>query len=365
MSSTTSSQAGTAVITAYQPLGGVPNTTVDLPISAVLLALFAGAAIWHMTCFIRSRIVHPPKFIFSVLLFVLCMSRIAALSLRIVWSLNPLDTDLALAATILTSAGVLILYIVNLILARRIVRALHPASFGPSGAAKRADKAAARHLAKANPRGRFHDLLFRLLLMTIIAVLIMVVVCSVHSFFATNPTTLQQERTVLLFAGTYIVVLAILPAVAMAVVAVAAVRRNGWRDPHRRWLPAGATTTSPGDYHPASVGEGSFGFAMALLAFTSLLLSVGAGMRVGGNYAAVPRGQERWFLSKPALYCFTFAIELIVVWAYAVFRFDRRYSDLPSARHFAGGSSSSSSGPEVAAAHGGSRRSSAAKEAAA
>ncbi|KAL2265037.1 hypothetical protein VTJ83DRAFT_7547 [Remersonia thermophila] len=372
-----SSQTGLAVIAADQPPGGIPNTSVDLPVSSALLALFAGAAAWHMTCFLRSRLVHPPKFLPSLLLFALCTSRVAALALRIAWAERPLDADLALAATVLTNAGVLLLYLVNLALARRVVRALHPRLPGPGGAAKRARRDAAAS---------------RLVLASVVAVLVMVVVCSVHSAFATDPAAIRRERIVLQVAVTYVVVLALLPAAAVAVVAAAALRRNGWSDPQRRWLPAGggshhsnrnhddddddhhhhhhhyhhnnsnnnnnnnssssnisSSSSSSSDEEPASVGQGSFGFAMALLASASLLLGAGAAVRAAGTYARVPRGQERWFLSRPALYGFTFAAELVVAWSYALLRFDRRYSN-PAPAAGAPSSSSAASDPNEASA---------------
>ena len=66
---------------------------------------------------------------------------------------------------------------------------------------------------------------------------------------------------------------------------------------------------------------------IALLVGASLLLTVGAGFRAGVNLAvaASPVREPQWYHSKPAFYCFNFGIELVVVWAYAVFRFDRRF----------------------------------------
>ncbi|KAL2115364.1 hypothetical protein VTJ04DRAFT_9619 [Mycothermus thermophilus] len=333
-----------AALTGYQPFGGLPTINQDVPACAVLLAAFVPAAIWHIVVFIRSRIIHPPKFIFSFLLFIFCASRSAALCLRIAWATDLPNTSLALASTILIGCGVLIVYIINLIFTRRIVRALHPTLFSPSTAAKRANKSAAARLRAQHRRAaRVSDTLLRLLLFTIVAVLVMVIVCSVLMFSADDVSSVQTEHTILVVAGTYVTVLAALPALAMALVALLAVARNGWRDPSRRWLPAGG----PHPDVPASVGEGSFGFAMALLAFTSCILTLGSAIRIAGTYAAVPMGEERWFLSKPALYCLTFVIEVIVAWVYAVFRVDKRYTDFPSAR-LVSGSGSVSGSAEVA-----------------
>src|SRR5690606_17854916 len=69
---------------------------------------------------------------------------------------------------------------------------------------------------------------------------------------------------------------------------------------------------------------------VALLISTSLLLTLGAGFRIGVNFAAKPVGQEQWYHSKAAFYCFNFVLDLIVVYAYAIFRFDRMFHIPPS-----------------------------------
>ena len=49
-------------------LGGIPTKGVDIPITAVLLVMYIGSAIWHMTIFqLNNRRGH--KFIFNALLF--------------------------------------------------------------------------------------------------------------------------------------------------------------------------------------------------------------------------------------------------------------------------------------------------------
>ena len=138
---------------------------------------------------------------------------------------------------------------------------------------------------------------------SVVGVLIMVVSCSVDSMMTKSAVARGMERNVLLFAGVYITVLAVFPAVMVGLA---------------RAVP------NKGDRWPAEgFGKGSMEGKMALLVGASLLLTVGAGFRAGVNLAAASRPQ--WYHSKAALYCFSFGIELAVVWAYAVFRFDRRF----------------------------------------
>lgn len=273
-------------------LGGIPSPIPDIPVSAVLLALFAIGGATHLTIFLRNKRRGPEHhFFFSFLLFVFPVTRIVALSLRMAWARVPGDADVALAATVFTAAGVLILFIVNLIMARRVVRALHP-RLGRHPVPTRA---------------------FAALIATVVAVLIMVVVCTVHSNVGNpSPSALARERDVLRFAGVYMTVLALLPAVAVVLASV--VPNSGTQPPE----PLGTEKGGP------------MWAKVALLISTSLLLTLGAGFRIGVNFAAKPVGQEQWYHSKAAFYCFNFVLDLIVVYAYAIFRFDRMFHIPPS-----------------------------------
>ncbi|KAL2162538.1 hypothetical protein VTH06DRAFT_7452, partial [Thermothelomyces fergusii] len=263
--------------------GGVPSAIPDIPVSAVLLALFAAGGATHLAVFLRNRRRGPEhRFFFSFLLFVFPLTRVAALSLRIAWARAPADADVALAATVFTAAGVLILLVVNAVLARRLVRALHP-------------RLARRPAATAA---------FRALLATVVAVLVMVVACTVHSNLTTDPAARARERDVLRFAGVYMTAVAALPAAAAAL--ASAVPNRSPRHP------------------PEPLGAGPMRAKVALLASASLALTVGAGFRVGVNFAGTrPAARPQWYLSSAAFYCFNFVPDLLVVYAYAVFRFDR------------------------------------------
>lgn len=262
-------------------MGGVPAVTPDIPASAVLLALFAVGALTHITLF-RLSLRRGRKFIFSLLLMGFCFTRIAALSLRIVWARNPTNANIALAANILVAAGVIILFIVNLILTLRIVKALHPAVGWSKGAYWG----------------------FRGLIGSVVACLIMVVTCTVHTMFTLDMDARQKERKVTLFATVYMTVLAFLPAVVVTLAKVL---------PNR------------GPYPSETFGKGRMGTKVALVAFTSTILTLGAGFRCGVNFAAKPIGVVEWYHSRAAFYCFNFMIEIIVVYTYAFFRFEQRF----------------------------------------
>lgn len=150
----------------------------------MLLALFVAGAITHMAIFqVNRRRDH--KFVFSVLLFGFCMVRCLTLALRIAWASEPRNVPLAIAAGILVQAGVLLLFIVNLIFAQRLVRSYHPRVGWSKGLSA----------------------LFKFLYFCVVAMLIMVITASVYTFYTLDNAARQKCRDVQLFAGTFLYVL--------------------------------------------------------------------------------------------------------------------------------------------------------------
>jgi hypothetical protein len=275
-------------------LGGQPTPSVDDPICGVLLLLFIGGAVLNMTIFqVNRRRGH--KFILSALLFGFCMARTTTCVMRIVWASRPDNVNIAIASNVFNAAGVLILFIVNLILAQRLLRAYHP-RFGWH---------------------RVTSFAFLFLYFSVIALLIMVITATVRGFFTLDPDILGICRDIQLFAGTYLTALSFLP---IPIVLLA----WGW----------------PREGRPEKFGYGRFGVKVCLVLFTSTILAFGAGFRVGGSYASRPINAPAWYHHKAAFYCVNFVIELIVVYLYALMRFDRRFhipdgSSAPG--HYSGG----------------------------
>jgi hypothetical protein len=263
-------------------LGGIPSTIPDVPVSAVLLALFVGSAATHMTIF-QLNLRREHKFIFSAMLFGFSMARIVALIMRIVWATHQTNVNVAIAPTIFTAAGVLLLFVVNLIFTRRVIRAYHP-------------------------RVGWHaalDIGFKVIVVSVIATLIIVITATVQSYFTLDTVIRQRDREMQLFAGTYLALLAFLPIPIIAITVL---------------LPR------TDDRRVDKFGSGRFRSKIFLLLFTSTLLTFGACWRVGVSYTT-PRvyTQPAWYHNKGAYYVVNFVIELIVVYTYAIARFDRRF----------------------------------------
>ena len=285
-------------------LGGRPAVFLDDPICAVLLLLFIAGAATHLTIFMINH-KRDHKFVFSALLFGFCMARITTLVLRIVWASRPRSVNIAIAANIFVQAGVLLLFIANLIFAQRIIRSYHP-RLGWS-----------RGLGWA----------FKFLYFCVAANLIMVITATVNSFFTLDLTTRRIDHDIQLFAGTFLAVLSFLP-VPITILAVATPRARP---------------------RPEKFGQGRQRTKIWLLLFTSTILALGAGFRIGVSFTTPrPAADPAWYHSKACFYCFIFVIELAVVYAYAIARFDRRYhvpdgSSGPG--HYSGERVSDSKGP--------------------
>ena len=105
--------------------GGTLTTHTDVPVSGFFIAVFACLAIIHMTIFqINKR--RNRFFVFSGVVFGFCMSRIVTFAMRIAWAKNPHSVGVAIAAQVFISAGVVLLYVVNLVYAQRIMGSQHP-----------------------------------------------------------------------------------------------------------------------------------------------------------------------------------------------------------------------------------------------
>ncbi|KAL6898336.1 putative family C-likeG-protein-coupled receptor [Trichoderma evansii] len=263
----------------YAGLGLSPTRSVDIPISAVLLAFFICSAALNMTIFQLNRR-RGHKFILSGLFFGFSMARISANVMRIVWACYPTNVRIAIAANILANAGVIIIFVANLILVQRVLRAYHP-RLGWSMPAR---------------------IVLRGLVASVIGCLIMLIICLVYSVYTTKQSIIDQTHIAQTVALTYFAFLAFLPVPIIGLCFII---------PRRQRI--------------EKFGAGSMRYKLFLLIFSACLLTLGAGFRAGVIYYRVPITEPRWFHQKACFYCFNYVIELIVVFTYALSRFDKRF----------------------------------------
>ncbi|KAI9930547.1 hypothetical protein ASPWEDRAFT_39446 [Aspergillus wentii DTO 134E9] len=283
----------------YRPkealVGGVPTVKVDIPICAVFLALFVGGAVSHMGLF-RHNMMRKHKFIPSAVTFGFCMSRISANSVRIAWACHPENLQLGIAAQIFVAAGVVLLFILNLLYSQRMLRAAHP------------------HVGWTRPV----SLAFKLLYLLIILTIAMAIVVTVQSSYSLNNNTHRIDRDVLLYVSTFFAVVTFLPLLIVPTVLICP-RRNE---------------------RVEKFGKGSWRAKAAIICLVAVLLCLGASFRAATVWEPPrPAGDPAWYHSKAAFYVFNFTLEIIVVYIYLFVRMDLRFhvpNGSSKVRHYRG-----------------------------
>ena len=261
-------------------LGGLPSVDVDVPICTVFLVLFILGAISHMFLF-KTNSKRGHKFLMSGMLFGFCMARIMSCILRIVWATRQLNIRLAIAAQVFVAAGVVLLFIINLIFTQRIIRAAHPNS--------------GWHPAFA---GFFYGIY-----VLIVVSLIMLITSVIQSFYTLNSNTRRIDRDILLYGQTVYAVISFLP-IPLVIGGLVIPRKT----------------------RVEKFGSGRFRTKIAILLTAATILCLGAAFRAGTNYLTPrPATNPAWYHSKACFYIFNFTVEIIVILLYVVVRVDQRF----------------------------------------
>lgn len=271
-------------------LGGVANVHTDIPVTAVFLFLFVLGAIGHMTIFqINQRRGH--KFIMSGMMFGFCMARITTCIMRIAWATRETNVRIAIAAQIFVAAGVVLLFIVNLIFAQRIVRACHPNS-------------------------GWHPVFswfFRAIYILIVVTLIMLITAVVQQYYTLNANTRRIDRDIQLYGSTFYAFVSFLP-IPLVFFGLVIPRKT----------------------RVEKFGSGRFRTKIHILLLATFLLCLGAAFRCGTNYKSPrPRGNPAWYQNKGCFYFFNFTVEALVIFLYLLVRVDTRFW-VPNNSHKAG-----------------------------
>jgi hypothetical protein len=201
--------------------------------------------------------------------------------MRIVWACYPTDIQVAIAAQIFVTAGVVLLFIINLIFAQRIVRAAHP-NFGWH---------------KAFSKG------FIAIYVLIVLILIMLITVTVQSFYTLNTNTRRIDRDIQLAGQTFYMVVAFLP-FPMVILGLIVPRKT----------------------RVEKFGTGRWRSKVKILLASTFLLCLGAAFRTGTNFRTPrPRADPAWYQSKACFYIFNLGVEIIVIYLYIIVRVDRRF----------------------------------------
>lgn len=261
-------------------VGGVPTIGLDIPISASFIFLYICFAVTNMTLFQRNRR-RGRKFVPSALLFGFCMARIATLVLRIAWANRKTNIRLAIAAQVFVNAGVLLIYIINFLLAQRILRAKQPQ-------------------VGWNPVLR---IVSRGLYVSIVGALVMVITSLVLTLYTLNPHTRSRCRDVQLAAITFLVTFTTLPLVQLLLAYLLPRSRNEER-----------------------FGEGSMTSKVIIVTTSTCLCMFIAGFKAGTAWSPPrPATNPAWFDSKASFYVFSFVLEILALTILTISRIDKRF----------------------------------------
>ncbi|QDS73130.1 hypothetical protein FKW77_001548 [Venturia effusa] len=269
----------------YEPpiwlLGGHPDISVDVLITAVFLALFLAGAATHMTILQRNK-KRRHKFLLSGLLFGFCMARIVTCIMRIAWTTHVTNISLGLAAQIFVSAGVVLLYVVNLVFVQRLIRASHPRLGW-------------------NP---IFGVVFKALYVLIPITIIMLITVTIQSYFTLDEYTRRIDRDIQLYGATCFAIISFLPI--PMVYAMLTVPRS-----------------SPLD----KFGRGKWRTKIFVLLAGAILVCFGAAYRCGTSWRTpVPLTQPMPnYFHRAAFYIAYFGVEVLTVFLYAIFRVDMRF----------------------------------------
>ncbi|KAI0173225.1 hypothetical protein GGR52DRAFT_377521 [Hypoxylon sp. FL1284] len=261
-------------------LGGLPAVIPDVPICAVLLAIYVSFAATNMTIYqLNNRKGH--KFIPSVALFGFCMARVTTLVLRIAWATRQTNIRLSIAANILVNAGILAVYILNLIFAQRILRAKQP-RVGWSMAIR---------------------VLYRALYVATAGALIMVITAVTLSVYTLDPYTLQACRDVQLASSTFLLVLTTVPIFVLA-----------------------AAYLLPKSSAEESFGTGSMRSKALIVFVVTCLCITNSGFRSGTAWMPPrPSNDPAWYHGKAPFYVFNFVLEILILCILVPSRIDKRF----------------------------------------
>ncbi|KAJ5239072.1 hypothetical protein N7468_003691 [Penicillium chermesinum] len=256
-------------------LGGLPTVGVDVPICAIFLVLFISGAVGHMTTFqINRRRGH--KFIPSAATFGFCMSRTVACIIRIVWACYPHNVSLAIAAQIFVAAGVLILFILNLLYAQRMA----------------------------------------LYAITVVSIIMLITVV-IQSAYTLNANTHRIDRDIQVYGVTYFAIVSFLPL--PIVLALLLFTR-------------GRQIESP--------GHGSWAAKGAIVITAAVLLCLGASFRAATTWMPPrPATNPPPYDHKACFYIFDFGIDITVVMLFLFARVDKRFwvpNGSSQVRHYRG-----------------------------
>jgi len=262
------------------PLGGIPTVTIDMPICAVLLVLYLLGLFTHTLIYRRNGTNRATKFRLSILIIYMCFLRLITMSLRMAWAAHPSNIRLAIAAQIFTTAGVILLYVLNIVFSQRIIRAWHP-RFG------------------------WHPVVswaFPVLYAMIPLSLVALITCLVQSLYTLDPHTRRVDHAVQMYGVTFFLAISVFPVPLILINYLVLVVEN--REVKRHQMADKVRSVQ----RPTMAGDVML--SAGIVVFATLVLVIGMGFRAGTSWSTPPPANDpTWYASKACFYLFNFVTE--------------------------------------------------------
>ncbi|KAK9237524.1 hypothetical protein V1525DRAFT_403843 [Lipomyces kononenkoae] len=313
---------------ASQPalFGDYPVRKDDIAGCVVCIVCFVVLAVTNMTIF-RRNLARGHKFIPSAAMFGLCMARIVTFSMRLASTTHPTNLNVSIAASIFVAAGVVVLFVLNVLFSQRIFTAQHPS--------------------RAYVGSAFYNIM-RLYYFSIIAFLIVLVVTS-GVYYHTNATVMQGIAQFRKVAMVYFTVSAFMPTliVAVAYAIPRSEQDRTWPVHYAHWIERYSGTYSSDPRKMPSAVEfyaevparetripvqvippsdrGARKVSLLLVIFASVLLTFATAVRTAATFVHALEIDKPWYDDRVTMYICIALVELLVEISWIVGRVDLRF----------------------------------------
>ncbi|KAK9465632.1 hypothetical protein V1512DRAFT_265503 [Lipomyces arxii] len=305
------------IFTLAATFGGLP-THADIAPSSVAIAIFSVLSFVNLTLY-RNNNSARHKFYVSRLLLIHALFRLSTFIVRLVSATKNGDLGLELTAASLVSAGVTILYNIDLILAQRVFAAMHPSL--------------------THPRALFTRLMYALYAIVISILIVTIILTSIAPTL--SPSGVQSIVRFRKFAGIFYTVIAALP---LFIIAVAysissddtyPTRYADWIEQYNGlYRPVNKdqgpeTDALAGDVAPVRVipplEQGQRGVSVLMIVLASIMLIITTGIRTSSLFMKVHAGDLPWVDNRVTMYVCSFAIEALISMVYTFGRADLKF----------------------------------------
>ncbi|KAK9387843.1 hypothetical protein V1515DRAFT_600475 [Lipomyces mesembrius] len=306
--------------------GDYPLRKDDIAGPVVCIVCFFVLAVTNMTIFRRNS-ARGHKFVPSGAMFGLCMARIVTFSMRLAYTTHPSNVNISIAASVFIAAGVVILFILNILFSQRVFTSQHPS--------------------RAYVGSLFYNIM-KMYYISIIAFLIVLVVIT-GVFYHTNTTVMKGIAQFRKVAMVYFTIAAFMPI--LIVTAAYAIPRSEqdrtWPVHYAHWIGKYSGVYSPdlrdmpsatdfyseihdGDNRtPVHVippsDRGARKVSLALIIVPSIVLTFVTAVRTTSSFVSAEEILKPWYDYRVTMYLCIALAELSVEITWIIGRVDLRF----------------------------------------